>query len=115
MQRRDSETKEVTMVDPGAKHDTGKPAVHSVLRYFPRAITEVAKVSQHGASLHGWDTWDTIENPIERYSDAKVRHILASCMGEEVDSESNLIHAAHEAWNSLAILELMLRSDDVKD
>lgn len=94
----------------GAKHDQGKPCLHSVLRYFPRALEEVARVNEHGASNHGWDTWDTIEDARARYDDARLRHDLADAAGELTDEESGLLHAAHRAWGNLAaVLELMLR------
>jgi len=100
------------MKAPGAKHDSGKPALFSVLRYFPRALTEVAKVNEHGAALHGWDTWQTIDNPQERYANAQLRHELAECLGEARDPDSGLLHAAHKAWNSLARLELLLQQKE---
>jgi hypothetical protein len=37
-----------------------------------------------------------------------VRHWLAENQGIECDDESNMLHAAHLAWNALARLELML-------
>ena len=97
-------------IEAGAKHDKGKPKVYSgVMRYFPRAIIEIARVSEHGASIHKWNTWDTIENPLERYSNASIRHELSQCMGVKFDAESKIIEQAHVAWNDLARLELMLR------
>lgn len=103
-----------TSIDPGAKHDVGKAPVHSVLRYFPRAIEQVARVSEHGAKLHGWDTWQTIDNPHERYADADIRHEIEICKGNEIDDGpkgSGLLHLAHKAWNALARLELALRDE----
>jgi hypothetical protein len=32
-------------------------------------------------------------------------------MGEERDSESSILHAAHAAWNALARLELILLAE----
>jgi hypothetical protein len=93
----------------GAKYDAGKPYIHSVLRYFPRAIEEIARVNEHGASNHGWDTWDSIEDAKGRYDDARLRHDLADAAGKVTDEESGLLHAAHRAWGNLAVLELMLR------
>lgn len=100
----------------GAKHDQGKPCIHSVLRYFPRALEAIARVNEHGASNHGWDTWDTIEDAKGRYDDARLRHDLADAKGELTDKDSGLLHAAHRAWGNLAVLELMLREreDDEK-
>ena len=93
----------------GAKFDRGKTFVHSVLRYFPRALEAVARVNEHGAENHGWDTWHTIEDAKARYDDARLRHDLADASGDLFDDESALLHAAHRAWGNLAVLELMLR------
>lgn len=94
---------------PGAKHDAGKVPIHSVLAYFPRALEQVARVSEHGATLHGWFTWDTIDDPVRRYADAELRHEVARCKGEAFDPESGLLHLAHRAWGVLAQLELVMR------
>jgi hypothetical protein len=93
----------------GAKHDTGKPQVSSVDRYFPHAIEAIARVSEYGATLHGWDTWDTIDSPIERYRDALRRHQLDIGKGEVYDAESGLPHDWHICWNATAIAELTIR------
>ena len=45
---------------------------------------------------------------IDRYSDALVRHLVAESF-EKFDNDSQILHAAHAAWNALARLELMLR------
>ena len=75
----------------------------------PRALEAIARVNEHGASNHGWDTWDTIEDAKGRYDDARLRHDLADAKGELTDKDSGLLHAAHRAWGNLAVLELMLR------
>jgi len=100
------------LVDPGAKHDNGKAHIHSVLRYFPRALEQVARVSEFGATKHGWDTWHTIPNGQLRYADAQMRHELDICKGETHAQDSGLLHLSHEVWNSLARLELLLREQE---
>jgi hypothetical protein len=94
---------------PGAKLDAGKPMVSLVLGGFARALMEVAKVGTFGAKKYTPNGWMSVPNGIERYSDARSRHMLYEAMGETHDPDSNLLHAAHEAWNALARLELMLR------
>src|SRR3990167_8758338 len=43
---------------PGSKLDSGKsPVMQGVLQYFPRAILEIAKVSQAGAAKYTWKGW----------------------------------------------------------
>ncbi len=93
----------------GAKHDNGKPCIHSILRYFPRALEAIARVNEHGAKNHGWNTWDTIDDAKNRYDDARLQHDLSEIKGEVTDEESGLLHAAHRAWGNLAVLELALR------
>lgn len=96
----------------GVKHDQGKPKVAMVFQYFPKALTEVAKCGTFGTAKYGngkfWDhNWNRVENGVERYSDAMIRHFLSEPT-EGKDPDTELLHAAHVAWNALARLELML-------
>ena len=94
------------------KLDDGKPPImRGVIEYFPRAIIGVSQVSAFGARKYGWNTWASVDNALARYSDAQARHLLQQTLGEEHDPESSLLHAAHEAWNSMAKLELILRGN----
>ena len=95
---------------PGAKLDAGKTPVFSHLfEYFPRALAEVTKISEFGAQKYTRMGWVDVPDGIGRYSDAGLRHTLATARGEDIDSDSGLPHAAHAAWNALAVLELKLR------
>ena len=90
----------------GNKHDEGKPLVlKGFLRQFPLAIQAVARVSEFGAEKYTWGGWETVPEGVERYGEALARHLLQ----EGYDAESNMVHAAHAAWNAMARLELMLR------
>lgn len=92
--------------EAGAKLDNGKaPIYRGVINYFPEALKQVALVSEFGASKYSWKGWETVPDGINRYSDALLRHIMA----EGHDADSKMLHAAHAAWNALAVLELMLR------
>ena len=92
---------------PGLKLDSGKPAAgRGLINYFPAALLEVAKVSTFGSQKYTWGGWKSVEDGIERYRDAMVRHLLAHASGEETDPESGLSHLAHLAWGALAILQL---------
>lgn len=93
--------------DPGAKLDAGK-VLAGVLGDFSLALTAVAEVGTHGANKYSRGGWQHVPNADVRYTDALWRHILAENT-EPVDSDSNLLHASHSAWNALARLELMLR------
>lgn len=92
---------------PGAKLDAGK-VLAGILSDFSLALKEVAKVGTFGANKYSRGGWQSVENGIERYSDALWRHLLEESIGS-IDEDSGLLHAAHLAWNSLARLELMLR------
>lgn len=95
------------------KYDGGKPCVYrGVVQYFPRATKAVAEISTFGANKYAWNGWEGVEDGIARYSDAMMRHFLYEAMGEEVDPDSNLLHAAHAAWGAMARLELILREKE---
>ena len=96
--------------EPGAKLDDGKIKA-GVLGQFARALMRVAEVGTFGAIKYTRGGWQSVENGEERYEDAKWRHLLNGYMSE-IDPDFGLEHAAHEAWNALAKLELMLRRKD---
>lgn len=99
---------------PGAlKYDGGKPCIYrGLMDYFPRALTEVAKVSTFGASKYAWKGWQAVPDGYNRYSDALHRHELDKAIVGLYDVESKFLHDSHIAWNALARLELFLRNDD---
>ena len=99
---------------PGAKLDALKPRPALVLGGFSRALTAVTEVGTYGASKYTPYGWRSVPEGIERYSEAMLRHWLAEAQGLESDAESNMLHAAHLAWNALARLELMLRDIEGK-
>lgn len=102
------------MSERGKKYDAGKPAVYrGVLARFPRALMEIARVSEFGAEkyevpIENCDFLE-IEDCEGRYSDALVRHMLNEAIQGRVNPEDgNLLHAAQAAWDSLARLERIL-------
>ena len=98
--------------ESGAKLDNGKaPLFRGLLDYFPRACLAVAEVSQRGAEKYCWKGWENVEDGINRYSDAIVRHICKESIEGRIDPDFGLLHKAHVAWNALAVLELELRKD----
>lgn len=104
-------TDDPSLVGKGAiKYDGGKPCLYrGLIDYFPRALTEVGKVSTFGASKYAWKGWEALPEAVERYSDAMVRHLTKEAEGELLDPDSGLLHASHLAWGALARLELKLR------
>ena len=97
----------------------GKVLVHLVDQGFPTALYEVAKVmtwaaENKGYKPHDWKRLPDAENVLEG---AASRHRMMHNMQRQnagyaseycVDEESKLLHKAHEAFNVLAELELML-------
>lgn len=94
---------------PGAKLDAGKPRPGLVLGGFARALMEVVKVGTYGAAKYTENGWMTVPNGLDRYEDAMLRHWLYEKMGQENDPDTELLHAAHEAWNALARLDFLVR------
>jgi hypothetical protein len=70
---------------------------------------EIAKISDFGAHKYTWGGWQHVEDGAIRYGDAQVRHICKAAIDGVTDPDSGKLHAAHEAWNALARLELILR------
>lgn len=100
------------------KFDGGKsPIYNGFLRYFPRAVDAVAMVSEYGQRKYGtWGGWHDVPDGIARYTDAKCRHMVKQeSEGPYDDGDSGLAHAAQEAWNAMARLELLLEQGKVEN
>ena len=89
--------------------DAGKNRLGLVLSGFSGALTEVGRVGTYGAEKYTANGWITVPQGVERYTDAMLRHQFAEFSGEQYDRDTDLLHAAHLAWNALARLELVLR------
>jgi len=98
----------------GAKVDAGKVRMHLITGGMARAITEVAKVATFGAAKYVDNGWISVPDGFRRYEDAQQRHAAKRHMDEVVDTDSNLLHLAHEAWNCLAKLDLYLREQEAQ-
>ena len=98
--------------EPGAKLDQGKNRLGLVLGGFSLALQEVGKVGTFGANKYSDNGWMEVENGIDRYTDAMMRHYMSEESGEKFDDETKLLHAAAVSWNALARLDLMLRKND---
>lgn len=90
---------------PEAQQRKETPIYSGVLKYFPNAIAEVAKISfvgneQHnpGEPLH----WD--RNKSQDELDALMRHLTDHARGDAVDNDG-CRHLAKVAWRALAMLE----------
>lgn len=66
----------MTMQEHGLKYDEGKNRLGLVLGGFANGLKEVGRIGTFGANKYKPNSWQTIENPIERYTDALFRHLL---------------------------------------
>ena len=86
--------------------------MRGVIQYFPRALEQVAHLSQVGANKYTWSGWEEVPDGIDRYSDAMGRHLLDEMtkgMYDDAPNGTGLLHAVCVAWNAMARLELILR------
>ena len=99
----------------GMKYDRGKPMASILFDDFPVAMAGAINVATFGAQKYARNSWKTVPNAIERYSDAMFRHWLAMKLGEYLDKESGLPHIYHFLWGALAIAQLMGEINDQTD
>jgi|TARA_R110000737_G_scaffold68555_1_gene96725 hypothetical protein len=99
---------------PGAKLDQGKPRVGLMMAGFARALLEVSKVTTVGAIKYTANGWRQVPDGVDRYNDAKCRHLLYGYLDDK-DQDTDLLHLAQEAWNALAELELTLQKRELKN
>lgn len=93
----------------GKKYDSGKSMVGTLCRVFPRALLGIGQCIEFGTHKYpNPKNWQLVEKGFERYQDSMMRHYLKFLAGQDKDSETNLLHLKHMAWNVLAILELYL-------
>lgn len=85
------------------KADGGKLRLSLLLDGMPKAIKAVAAVLTYGAQKYEAHSWKGVD--MSRYEDAKERHNIDRRNGELFDAESGLLHLAHEACNSLFLLQ----------
>lgn len=101
-----------TKIGGARKDDAGKvPLYRGGLAYFPKAISQVAACSAYGATVYDWEGWRHVDDGLNRYTDAMVRHLIEEAKGEVLDPDSGLPHAWHTAWNALARGELLIRQE----
>lgn len=98
------------------KFDGGKaPMVRGLLGRFPRALMQIALVSEYGQRKYGtFNGWESVDDAFPRYDDAHGRHdTLRFIEGPYDANDSGLPHLAQRAWNALATLEIALRNEMV--
>ena len=92
-----------------AKQRKQTPVFTGVLKYFPKAIMEIARVSLAGNKQHHPDKplhWDR-EKSTDDF-DALARHLIDA---GSIDSDG-IRHTAKVAWRALACLEKEIESAD---
>lgn len=95
-----------------AKERKERPVFTGVLKYFPDAIMEVAKVSLAGNQQHHPDKplhWDRAKSTDEL--DALSRHLIDA---GKIDDDGQL-HSAKVAWRALANLQKELEDRKKKN
>lgn len=91
-----------------AKERKERPVYTGVLKYFPDAIMEVAKVSLAGNEQHHPDKplhWDRTKSTDEL--DALARHLIDA---GKLDDDGQR-HSAKVAWRALANLQKEIEND----
>ena len=98
----------------GTKYDTNKKEKPSLALLPTQPLMEIARVLDFGKEKYAAHNW---RNGIaqERLHSAALRHILASNEGQNLDSESGLLHLAHAACCILFLLEQQLRTETYKE
>lgn len=101
-----------------AERKVGKVPMHMVVDGFPSALREVAKVMDWAAKVKGYKLhdWRNLPDADVEFPSAGYRHMFDNsemkAQGlpalERVDHESHLVHLAHECFNKLAELELVM-------
>ena len=90
------------------KYDEDKIRPSLIITDMNHALDQVIRVAEFGAKKYGEQSWLTLENGYQRYTDAMLRHLLSQSR-TMYDSDSGMMHDAHIAWNALARLELKVR------
>jgi len=97
----------------GVKFDQGKVQM-SLLLLFDKAIPAIAELATGGARKYPRGGFLHIEDGINRYTDAMLRHLFGEMAGEYTnDMEPYLgkevLHATAVAWNAMARLQFILQ------
>lgn len=69
-------------------------------------IEDIVEVYTKGAEKYSDNSWQNLENGLQRYKAALLRHLVAYEKGEEFDEETHCKHLAQVAWNAIAMLWL---------
>lgn len=97
----------------GVKYDKDKPRIGEMILDFKVPLIELCKVWEYGASKYSKSNWKSLNDGVNRYTNAMLRHLIAE-EDSLYDEESSLLHAAHIAFNALARLYFILQERKLK-
>mgnify|MGYP006921352461 CR=1 FL=1 len=93
----------------GLKYDKGKPRMWLLPLL---SLVEIARVLTFGAEKYAPNSWQNVENAVERYSNALLRHLASIQDGEIYDQESGLLHWSHVGCNALFLIWLTIKKEN---
>ncbi|MCQ2574534.1 MAG: DUF5664 domain-containing protein [Alphaproteobacteria bacterium] len=97
----------------GIKYDNGKRRIAETIIDFKDSIEALTDVWTYGANKYAKSNWKQLDNAIDRYTNAMLRHLLAEDTNR-YDDETKLLHAAHIAFNALARLHFIIEEEKEK-
>lgn len=95
----------------GGESRKDMPVYTGVLKYFPKALKYVSKVSKAGNDQHHSDKplhWD--KGKSFDHEDALVRHLIDH--SQEPIDDDGMLHLGKVAWRALAALEIYLDNNE---
>lgn len=102
-----------TRMKEGIKYDQEKPRIAEMIIDFKDSIEALTRIWEFGANKYAKSNWKQLDNGIDRYTNAMLRHLLAEDTNR-YDDETKLLHAAHIAFNALARLHFILEEEKNK-
>jgi len=87
------------------RYNEDKPELSEILQ-FDNGLEALAKVMSQGGVKYAHRNWLKGGKPDQEYMDSAMRHLLSIAGGEHYDADTGCTHAAHVAWNMLAMLRL---------
>lgn len=90
----------------GMKFDGDKVRAELLLQGMPRTLEGIADILTFGARKYAAHSWQHVEDGINRYEAAAMRHKLARMKGEMLDPESGKPHILHELCSLMFVAEL---------
>lgn len=93
----------------GFKETNGKTNPLLVFGSLAEALAVVNRVRDYGvAKYNSTEGWKEVPDAQTEYRKAQLRHMNKEIRGEEFDGESGLLHLAHEATNTLFLLQMKI-------